>query len=76
MAVVLIVAADEFILPRMMIFRGKSDKTIKEIIALAGFVIITQEKTWIGKSLIFSGLIKYENCMQIRHKNNWILTNR
>ena len=36
MAVVLTVAADEFISPRMMILRGKFDETIKEIIALTG----------------------------------------
>ena len=42
--VVLTVAADGFILPPMVIFRGKTNQTIKNIEAPEGFVIIRQEK--------------------------------
>ena len=47
--VVLTVAADGFII----IFRGKTNQTIKDIEAFEGFVIVTQEKTWIDESLMF-----------------------
>ena len=42
--VVLTVAADGFILPPMVIFRGKTNQKIKNIEAPEGFVIIRQEK--------------------------------
>ena len=42
-------AADGYILPPMIIFRGKTNKTIK---AAEGFVIVTQEKAWIDESLM------------------------
>ena len=48
--VVLTVAADESILPQIIIFRGK---TVKEIIAPEGFVIVTQEKKWMDESWMF-----------------------
>ena len=47
--VVLTVAAEGFII----IFRGKTNQTIKDIEAFEGFVIVTQEKTWIDESLMF-----------------------
>ena len=40
--VVLTVAADGFMLPPMIIFRGKTYQTIKDIEAPEGFVIVTQ----------------------------------
>ena len=51
--VVLTVAADGFILPPMIIFRGKTNQTIKDIEAHEGFVNVTQEKVWMDESLIF-----------------------
>ena len=51
--VVLAVAADGFILPQMIIFRGKTNETIKDIEAPKGFVIVTQEKAWTDESLMF-----------------------
>ena len=50
MTVVLTVAADEFILPPTIIFRGKTNLTIKDIVAPEGFVIATQEKAWLDES--------------------------
>ena len=47
------VAADGFILPPMIIFRGKTNRTIKDIEAPEGFVIVTQEKAWMDESLMF-----------------------
>ena len=52
--VVLTVAADVFILPPMIIFRGKTSLTIKGIDASEGFVIVTQEKAWMDESLMFT----------------------
>ena len=51
--VVLTVAADRFILPPMIIFRGKTNQTIKDIEAPEGFVIVTQEQAWMDESLMF-----------------------
>ena len=51
--VALTVAADGFILPPMIIFRGKTNRTIKDIEAPEGFVIVTQEKAWMDESLMF-----------------------
>ena len=50
--VVLTVAADGFMLPPMIIFRGKTYQTIKDIEAPEGFVV-TQEKAWMDESLMF-----------------------
>ena len=44
MTVALTVAADGFILPPMIIFRGKTSLTINDKVAPEGFVIVTQEK--------------------------------
>ena len=53
--VVLTVAADGFILPPILIFRGKTNLTIKDIIvAPEGFVTVTQEKAWMHESLMFT----------------------
>ena len=51
--VVLAVAADGFILPQMIIFRGKTNETIKDIETPKGFVTVTQEKAWTDESLMF-----------------------
>ena len=51
--VVLTVAADGFILPQMIVFRGKTNQTIKDIETPEGFVIVTQEKAWMDESLMF-----------------------
>ena len=51
--VVFTVAADGFILPPMIIFRGKINQTIKDIVAPDGFAIVTQEKAWMDESLTF-----------------------
>ena len=37
----------------MVIFRGKTNRTIKDIEAPEGFVIVTQEKAWMDESLMF-----------------------
>ena len=74
--VVLTVATDEFLVPPMVIFRGKTNQTIKDIEAPEGFVIFTKEKAWMDASLMFSGLIKYENHMEKKNKKNWISTDR
>ena len=51
-------------LPPTIIFRGKTNQTIKDIEAPEGFVIFTKEKAWMDAPLMFSGLIKYENHME------------
>ena len=50
---VLTVAADWFILPPMIIFRGKTNQNTKDIEAPEDFVIVTQEKAWMDESLMF-----------------------
>ena len=47
------VAADGFILPPMILFRSKTNQTMKDTEAPEGFVIVTQEKAWMDESLIF-----------------------
>ena len=47
------VAADGFILPPMILFRGKTNQTMKDTEAPEAFVIVTQEKAWMDESLIF-----------------------
>ena len=57
LTVILTVAADGFIFPAIIIFRGKTNLTIKEIVAHDKcFVIVTQEKVWMYESLIFTSL--------------------
>ena len=51
--VVLIVAADGFMLPLMIVFREKTNQTIKGTEAPEGFVIVTLEKAWMDESLTF-----------------------
>ena len=51
--VALTVAVDVFILPPMIIFRDKTNQTIKDVEAPEGFVIVTQEKAWMDESLMF-----------------------
>ena len=72
--VVLTVAADEFILPPMIIFRGKSNQTIKDIEAPEGFVIVTQEKTWMDESLMFIWFDQVWKSYAEKNKRNWIST--
>ena len=38
------VAADGFVLPPMIMFTGKTNLTIKDVVATEGFVIVIQEK--------------------------------
>ena len=42
--VILMVAADGFVLPPMIMFTGKTNLTIKDVVATEGFVIVIQEK--------------------------------
>ena len=72
--VVLTVAADEFILPPMIIFRGKSNQTIKDIEAPEGFVIVTQEKAWMDESLMFIWFDQVWKSYAEKNKRNWIST--
>ena len=51
--VVLTVAADGFTLPLMIIFRGKTNQTIKDVEAPESSVIVTQVKAWMDESLMF-----------------------
>ena len=72
--VVLTVAADEFILPPMIIFRGKSNQTIKDIEAPEGFVIVTQEKAKVDESLMFIWFDQVWKSYAEKNKRNWIST--
>ena len=54
MTFVLTAAADEFILPPIIIFRGNTNLTIKDIVTSKGFVIVTQEKAWMDEFLMFT----------------------
>ena len=47
--VVLPVAADRFILSPMIIFRGKTNLTIKDMVVPESFVILTQKKAWMDE---------------------------
>ena len=51
--VALTVAVDVFILPPMIIFRDKTNQTIKDVEAPEGFDIVTPEKGWMDESLMF-----------------------
>ena len=44
--VVLSATADGTMLPPMLIFKGKTDKTIKKLRIPEGFIVKTQEKSW------------------------------
>ena len=50
--VALTVAADGFILLPTIISRGKTNRTIKDIAAPNGFVIVTQKKAWMDEPLM------------------------
>ena len=52
--VFLTVAADGFILPLMITFRGKTNLTIKDVVVFEGFVIVIQEKAWMDEFLMFT----------------------
>ena len=39
-------------LPPMLIFKGKTDKTIKKLRIPKGFIVKTQEKSWMDEVLI------------------------
>ena len=51
--IALTVAVDVFILPPMIIFRDKTNQTIKDVEAPEGFDIVTPEKGWMDESLMF-----------------------
>ena len=51
--VVLSFEADGFILPPMITIWNKTNQTIKDIEAPEGFVLVTQEKTWMNEPLMF-----------------------
>ena len=54
MTVVLTVAADEFTLPPLITFRGKTNQTIKDIEApLRALLFLHTKKAWMDESLIF-----------------------
>ena len=50
--VVLSAAADGTMLPPMLIFKGKTDKTIKKLRIPEGFIVKTQEKSWMDEGLM------------------------
>ena len=50
--VVLSATADGTMLPPMLIFKGKTDKTIKKLRIPEGFIIKTQEKSWMDEGLM------------------------
>ena len=68
--VVLTVGADGFILPPTIIFRGKTNLTIKDIVAPEGFVIVTQEKAWMNESLMFTWFEKVWQTYARKNKRN------
>ena len=51
-AVVLSATADGTMLPPMLIFKGKTDKTIKKLRIPEGFIVKTQEKSWMDEGLM------------------------
>ena len=74
--VVLTVAADGFILPPMIIFRGKTNKTIKDIEVPEGFVIVTHENIWMNETLMFIRFDQiWKSYLEKRNKWNWISAN-
>ena len=50
--VVLSAAGDGTMLPPMLIFKGKTDKTIKKLRIPEGFIVKTQEKSWMDEGLM------------------------
>ena len=52
MLLVLSAAADGTMLPPMLIFKGKTDKTIKKLRIPEGFIVKTQEKSWMDEELM------------------------
>ena len=51
-AVVLSATADGTMLPPMLIFKGKTDKTIKKLRIPKGFIVKTQEKSWMDEGFM------------------------
>ena len=49
---VLSATADGTMLPPMLIFKGKTDKTIKKLRIPEGFIVKTQEKSWMDEGLM------------------------
>ena len=47
--VVLAVMADGTVLPPMIIFKGKTNRTIRDLVVPTGFVVTTQEKAWMDE---------------------------
>ena len=70
----LTVAVDVFILPPMIIFRDKTNQTIKDVEAPEGFVIVTQEKGWMDESFMFIWFDQVWKLYTEKNKRNWILT--
>ena len=50
--IVLSVTADGTMLPPMLICKGKTDKTIKKLHIPKGFIVKTQEKSWMDEGLM------------------------
>ena len=50
--VVISATADGTMLPTMLIFKGKTDKTIKKLRIPEGFIVKTQEKSWMDEGLM------------------------
>ena len=68
-------AADGYILPPMIIFRGKTNKTIKDIEVPEGSVIVTHEKIWMNETLMFIRFDQiWKSYLEKRNKWNWIST--
>lgn len=63
LTVVLAVMADGTILPPMIIFKGKTNRTIRDLVVPTGFVVTTQEKAWMDEERMLMWLreiwIKY-----------------
>ena len=55
--------ADGTILPPMIIFKGKTNRTIRNLVVPTGFVVTTQEKAWMDEGKMLTWLreiwIKY-----------------
>ena len=75
MTVVHTAAADGYILPPTIIFRGKTNKTIKDIEVPEGSVIVTHEKIWMNETLMFIRFDQiWKSYLEKRNKWNWIST--
>ena len=53
MTVVLSAAANGKMLPPMLIFKGKTERTIEKLRVLKGFVVKTQKKSWMDEELMY-----------------------